>query len=81
MQAITTNKKLIEGYLELFKNLSSGNKRDLISGLSESLTDTITEESGSLRSKLGDFIPEKNADIIIGELRAARTFTRDIEPF
>jgi len=81
MQAVDINKKLVDGYLELFKNLSSGNKRELISALSDSLKSDKKPELNSLKSITGDFIPEKTADILINDLKEARTFTRDREAF
>lgn len=81
MQAVDINRKLIDGYLELFKNLSSSNKRELISGLTDSLGSEHKQEKPSLRSLFNDFIPEKDADTIIDELKKSRNFTRDIDAF
>nr|WP_294950483.1 hypothetical protein [uncultured Mucilaginibacter sp.] len=81
MQALDSNRKLIDGYLELFKNLSSSNKLELISGLADSLNAGATENHNSLSALVSDFIPEKSADVIIDELKAARSFTRDTDAF
>jgi hypothetical protein len=79
MQAADINKRLVESYLELFRNLSSNSKLDLISGLSDSLKSGKKSKPGSLKLLEGDFIPEKTADEIIIDLKKARSFTRKTE--
>ena len=81
MQTADINKKLVDGYLELFRNLSQNNKLDLISGLSNSLKSDKKQKNKALKSIFGDFIPEKSAEIIIEDLKKARSFTRDTETF
>jgi len=82
MQTIDTNKRLVDGYLELFNNLSKNSKLDLISGLTASLKSAGKKgKLRSLKSLQGDFINEKSADEIIFDLKTARTFTRKIEEF
>lgn len=82
MPTIDINKRLVDGYLELLRNLSKNSKLDLISGLSASLKSS--EKKGklnSLKSLQGDFIDEKSADEIISDLKSSRTFTRKLESF
>lgn len=81
MQTIDINKKLVDGYLELLKNLSPNSKLDLISGLSASLKSDKKSKVTSLKSLAGDFVPEKSADEIVGDLKKARNFTRKTESF
>ena len=81
MQTIDINKKLVDGYLELLKNLSPNSKLDLISGLSASLKSGKKNKTSSLKSLAGDFIPEKTADEIVDDLKQARNFTRKTESF
>jgi hypothetical protein len=81
MQTIDINKKLVDSYLELLKNLSPNSKLDLISGLSNSLKSDKKNKISSLKSLTGDFIPEKTADQIIADLKKARNFTRKNESF
>lgn len=81
MQTIDINSKLVESYLELLKNLSPNSKLDLISKLSDSLKSGKKNSIASLKSLSGDFIPEKDADEIIGDLKKARNFTREQESF
>jgi hypothetical protein len=81
MQTIDINKKLVDGYLELLKNLSPNSKLDLISGLSASLKSGKKNKISSLKSLAGDFISEMTADEIAGDLKQARNFTRKTESF
>lgn len=81
MQTIDINKRLVDSYLELFKNLSTNSKLDLIAGLSASLKSSKRTRNLSLKSLGVDFVEEKSADEIIGELKVARKFTRNIEEF
>jgi hypothetical protein len=80
MPAIDMNKRLVDSYLELFKNLSPKSKLDLISGLSASLK-AAKKPSGSLRNLFDEFIPEKSAEQVTEELKKARLFTRTTESF
>lgn len=81
MHAVDINKKLVDSYLELLKNLSPNTKLDLISKLSDSLKSGKKNKKNSLKFLAEDFIPEKSAEEIIDELKNARHFTRKIEPF
>jgi len=81
MQAIDLNKKLVDSYLELLKNLSPATKLDLIGKLSDSLTSGKKNKTSSLNLLHGDFIPEKSADEIINDFKTARNFTRNTELF
>jgi len=81
MPTVDINKRLVDGYLELFKNLSPNSKLDLISGLSNSLKSSKKNKAVSIKALEGDFIQEKSADEIISDLKQARTFTRIIESF
>ena len=81
MQAVDINKKLVDSYLELLKNLSPNSKLDLISKLSDSLKSGKKNKVHSLKSLSEGFIPEKTADEIIEDLKKARNFTRNAESF
>jgi len=81
MQTIDINKKLVDSYLELLKNLSPNSKLDLISKLSDSLKSGKKNKTSSLKELSTDFIPEKTADEVIAGLKEARNFTRHIESF
>ena len=81
MQTIDVNKKLVDSYLELLKNLNANSKLDLISKLSDSLKSGKKNKISSLKSLSNDFIPEKTADEIIDDLKKARNFKRETESF
>ncbi|HWZ03841.1 MAG TPA: hypothetical protein VNX40_09535 [Mucilaginibacter sp.] len=81
MQTIDINKRLVDSYLDLLKNLSPNSKLDLISGLSDSMKSGKKKKMSPVKSLAGDFIPEKTADEIIDDLKKARNFTRNIESF
>jgi len=81
MQSVDINKKLVDSYLELLRNLSPNSKLDLISGLSVSLKSKKTAEGNSVKTLAGDFIPEKSADEIIDDLKKSRNFSRNTESF
>jgi len=63
----------IDGYFQLLENLSSDEKRELISRLSKFIQ-SKREDSGSLRSLFGAFIMDQSADDMVQEIRASRTF-------
>jgi hypothetical protein len=69
MQSVDINKRLVDSYLQLLKNLSPNSKLDLISRLSISLKSKKSNKKSSLKALTGDFIPEKSADEIIDDLK------------
>jgi hypothetical protein len=79
MKPADINRTLIEGYLQLLENLSPGSKLDLISKLTASVKSDITSKKSSFKKAFGAFESKKNAEVIIGEIRNSRTFTRQIE--
>jgi len=81
MQSVDINKRLVDTYLELVKNLSPNSKLDLISALSNSLKSGKKDKKGSIKDLTGDFISEKTADEIIDDLKKARNFSRNTESF
>lgn len=85
MKAENLKFNLIDSYLELLKNLSSDNKLELISKLSDSLKSSKkpTEKNSdkSLDDLCGAFIFDKSSDDLISELKKSRNFNRKIEEF
>jgi len=81
MKASEINTTLIDGYLRLLDNLSSGNKLDLISKLSLSIKSEKKDKKKSFKKSFGAFDSSKSADEIINEIRNSRTFNRQIESF
>jgi hypothetical protein len=69
---------LVEGYVDLLDNLSTDNKLELISKLTDSVKSDLTEKKSSMRKAFGAFDSRKSAEEIIAELRDSRTFTRKI---
>ncbi len=81
MKPIDINMTLIEGYLQLLDNLSPSNKLDLISKLTLSVKNDITERKKSFYKAFGAWESKQSADEIIKDLRNSRTFNRQIEQF
>ncbi|EHQ29382.1 hypothetical protein [Mucilaginibacter paludis] len=79
MQTLDFNTKLIDGYMELLRNLSSDNKLDLITKLSESLKSTSHEDEPSLKNLFGAYQSDQSAEELIAEIRQSRLFNRNIE--
>jgi hypothetical protein len=63
----------VDAYFNLLENLSSDEKRELISRLSKSIQQK-GEDSDSLRSLFGAFVMDQSADDMLKEIRASRTF-------
>lgn len=81
MKTIDINMTLIEGYLQLLDNLSPSNKLDLISKLTLSVKNDITDRKKSFYKAFGAWESKQSADEIIKDLHKNRTFTRQIEQF
>jgi len=79
MKTIDINMTLIEGYLQLLDNLSPSNKLDLISKLTLSVKNDITDRKKSFYKAFGGWESKQSADEIIKDLRNSRTFNRQIE--
>ncbi len=79
MDTTERNKKLIESYYELLRNLSPDNKLELIERLTQSLKIDVNKDSGSLQKAFGAYRSDKNADQLIKEIRESRNFNREIE--
>lgn len=72
---------ILDGYLHLLANLPTTSKLDVIARLSASIKQDITSRESSFRQAFGAFESEQSAEDIIADLRASRTFTRQIEAF
>ena len=81
MEAMNVDNILINGYLKMLTNLSTGSKLDLISKLTESIKSDLTEKTSTFKEAFGAFESEKSADDIIADIKSSRTFTRQIEDF
>lgn len=78
MNTIDINKRLVDLYFSMLKNLSQNNKLALIEKLSYSIR---TSEEENLNKKIDDLYgswkSNQSADEIIQELKEARNFNRE----
>lgn len=79
MKTFDSNTTLIDGYLKLLDNLSPSNKLDLISKLTQSVKNDITDRKISFFKAFGSWNSDQTADELIIELRESRTFYRKNE--
>lgn len=78
MKTTDINMSLIEGYLQLLENLSPSNKLYLISKLTLSVKNDITDHKKSFYKAFGAWESKQSADEIIDSLRNNRTFNRQL---
>ncbi len=81
MKTTEINSTIVDGYIGLLDNLSTGNKLDLISKLTDSVKTDLTNKKSSFKKAFGAFVSKKSAEEIIEEIRNSRVFTRQIESF
>lgn len=81
MRTSKINTTIIDGYVGLLDNLSTSDKLDLISKLSDLVKTDLQKKKSSFKESFGAFISNKSAEEQIEEIRSSRVFTRDIEPF
>jgi len=79
---ITTdfNQTLLSNHIDLLRNLSSYQKLELISWLSQSLMSTTKKEI-SLRPLFGAFQSEQSAEQLVAEIQQSRLFNQERETF
>jgi hypothetical protein len=71
-----TDKNSIASYTNLFENLSSDIKIELIEGLTKSLKKGKTKLKGNFFKSFGAFKSSKSAKEICKEIRASRKFPK-----
>jgi len=77
MSTVDINKRLVDTYYSMLKNLSQNNKLELIERLSNSIRTSKKEKSeNSIDALYGSWESEKSADEIIKEIEDARNFNR-----
>jgi hypothetical protein len=81
MSTSENNTILLDSYIGLLDNLSTSNKLDLISKLSNSVKTNLKKKKSSIKKAVGAFESEKTAEEIIEEIRNSRLSTRVIESF
>ena len=79
MNTVDTNSRLVEGYTALLKNMSTANKLDLISKLTQSVKTEIDEGESVIYNSFGQWKGDEGADEMINIIRESRTFNRDRE--
>ena len=81
MRNVEINTTIVDGYVGLLDNLSTSNKLDLISKLTDSVKTDLSNKKSSFKKAFGAFDSKKTAEEIIDEIRNSRVSTRLIEPF
>ncbi len=81
MKTTENNTTIVDGYVGLLDNLSTTNKLDLISQLTESVKTDLAHKKSSFKKAFGAFDSKKTAEDIIAEIRNSRVSTRQIESF
>ena len=81
MRISEINTIIVDGYVGLLDNLSTNNKLDLISKLTDSIKSDLIEKKSSFKKSFGAFESKKSAEEIIEEIRDSRVSTRQIESF
>jgi hypothetical protein len=62
MEAVDLNTKLINGYLELLKNLSPANKLDLIAKLTQSVKADLADKDNAFEQAFGAWDKSENTE-------------------
>ena len=81
MSTADVNTKLIDSYLSLLKNMSVGNKLDLISKLTRTVKTDIEQGQSEFYKSFGGWDKNESAEELIGSIKSARTFNRKIDEF
>jgi len=81
MNTADINTKLIESYLSLLKNMSTQNKLDLISKLTNTVKTDIAQEKTEFYKAFGGWDEHESAEELIETIKESRTFNRTIEEF
>jgi hypothetical protein len=81
MRTEEVNTTIVDGYVGLLDNLSTNNKLDLISKLTDSVKSDLIDRKSSFKKSFGAFDSKKSAEEIIKEIRNSRVSTRQIESF
>jgi hypothetical protein len=79
MKAADFNNRLIDGYLELLKNLDPGSKLDLISKLTKSIKSDLKAKRKAFEKGFGAWDTSDDAEEIINKIRESRRLNRNIE--
>ncbi|MDZ7691013.1 MAG: hypothetical protein U5K69_07725 [Balneolaceae bacterium] len=81
METADIDSRLVESYITLLKNMSTSNKLDLISRLTQSVKTDIDEAKSRIYESFGAWQGDEGADELINVIRESRTFNRNREEF
>ena len=81
MNITEINTTIVDGYIGLLENLSTSNKLDLISKLTESVKTDLDNKKSSFKKAFGAFESKESAEEIIEGIRKSRVSTRQTESF
>ena len=83
MKASAFDDPLLASHLQLATGLSTDSKLDLIAQLSASVKEDLaaTRHQDSFAKAFGSFKSTQTAEELIADIRASRTFIRQIESF
>jgi hypothetical protein len=81
MNTADINTKLIDSYLSMLKNMSTQNKLDLISKLTNTVKTDIGQENTEFYKAFGGWDETESAEELIETIKESRTFNRTIEEF
>lgn len=81
MRTAEINTTIVDGYVGLLHNLSTNNKLDLISKLTNSVKTDLANKKSLFKKSFGAFESEKTAEEIIDEIRNSRVSSRQTESF
>lgn len=81
MNTADINTKLIDSYIGLLKNMSTQNKLNLISKLTQSVKTDMDVEQTEFYKAFGGWDKNESAEELIRTIKDSRTFNRAIEEF
>lgn len=81
MNTTDINTKLIDSYISLLKNMSSQNKLELISKLTNTIKTDLEQGKNDFYKAFGGWDENESADELIDTIKRSRTFNRTIEEF
>lgn len=81
MNTADINTKLIDSYIGLLKNMSTQNKLDLISKLTQSVKTDMDVEQTEFYKAFGEWDENESAEELIRTIKDSRTFNRAMDEF
>jgi len=81
MKAPETIATIVDGYIGLLDNLSTTDKLEIISRLTNSVKSDLPNKKSTFKMAFGAFESSKTAEEMIDEIRESRISARKIESF